>query len=98
MRDHDTGHVRETLDIIFDPLDVHHVQMIRRLVHEENVGIAEMDSGEHHASLLASRELDSSLTYNCLVSLWERFLIVDEGVSISLLASAVKLLIGGFVV
>ena len=46
MRDHDTGHVRQTLDIIFDPLDVHHIEMIRRLVHEQNVRILQHSSGE----------------------------------------------------
>mmetsp|Transcript_10863 Transcript_10863/g.47048 ORF Transcript_10863/g.47048 Transcript_10863/m.47048 type:complete len:268 (-) Transcript_10863:1681-2484(-) len=42
---------------VAEGVDGLHVEVVGGLVHEENVGIAEMDSGEHHASLLASREL-----------------------------------------
>jgi hypothetical protein len=58
VRDHDASDVRETLDIIFNPLDVHHVQMVRGLVHEQNVGVLEHRSGKgelHAPASVANR-------------------------------------------
>lgn len=46
--------------------------------------------------LLPSGKLDSSFAHNCLVSLWECFLVVDESVGIGLLTSVIKFLFGWF--
>merc|ERR1719337_264642 len=34
VRHHDARHVRERLDVVLDPLDVHDVEVVRGLVHE----------------------------------------------------------------
>ncbi len=46
MADHDARHIRQRLDVVLDPLDVHHIQVVRGLVHEEDVGVLEHRSGK----------------------------------------------------
>ena len=56
MRD-DDDRVREVGEEVLEPVDRRHIEMVRRLVEQEDVGVAEERLREQHADLLLRREL-----------------------------------------
>mmetsp|Transcript_34513 Transcript_34513/g.91640 ORF Transcript_34513/g.91640 Transcript_34513/m.91640 type:complete len:969 (+) Transcript_34513:1449-4355(+) len=56
VRDHDRGHILLRDDPVLDPLDVHHVHVVGRLVEEEDVGVEEHGAGKRELHAPAARE------------------------------------------
>ena len=56
MRD-DDDRVREVREEVLEPVDGRHVEMVRRLVEQQDVGVAEERLREQHAHLFLGREL-----------------------------------------
>lgn len=65
-----------------------------RLVEKQDLGLPDQCPGDCNPLLLSSGQLDSSLSNESFIGVWEDLLVADELVDVGLLASELDLLLG----